>query len=78
MLANLTEAQLNVAWENECEQLDEVLNPDEPDFSDIGFGRRKRQATMRPFTDDVINLAIANENACNPVLRTSARATLEE
>ena len=80
MLANLTEAQLDVARENESERLDEeVLNPDEPDLNDIGLGRRKRQAdTMRSFADDVVNLAITNENACNPVLRTSSRAILEE
>ena len=49
MLANLTEAQLDVV-----------------------------AGKMKFFDDDDVKLAITNENACNPVLRTSARAILEE
>ena len=79
MLAKLTEAQLDVARENESERLDEaLLNPDEPDFNAIGLGRRKRQADIiRSFDDEVVKVAITNEMACNPVLRTSANAILE-
>ena len=79
MLANLTEAQLDVAQEDETERLtDEVLNPDEPDFNAIGLGRKKRQNdNMRSFDDEVVKVAITNERACNPVLRTSANAILE-
>ena len=80
MLANLTEAQLDVAQEDESERLtDEVLNPDEPDFNNIGLGRKKRQNDniMRSFDDEVVKVAITNERACNPVLKTSANAILE-
>ena len=78
MLAKLSEAQLDVARENESERLtDEVLNPDEPNFNNIGLGRRKRQADIRSFDDEVVKVAITNEMACNPVLRTSANAILE-
>ena len=47
MLANLTEAQLDVAREDVSERLtDEILNPDEPNFNNIGLRQRKRQANM--------------------------------
>ena len=80
MLDKLTEAQLDVAREDESERLtDEILNPDEPDFNNIGLRRRKRQANImiRSFDDEVVKVAIANEMACNPVLRTSANAILQ-
>ena len=82
VLANLTEAQLTVARESESERLDvSILEPPSVDPRAIGlfFGRRKRQNGGRPsFDDATILMALENENACNPVLRTSSNAVIEE
>ena len=49
------------------------------------FGRRRRQADATPtaepiptFADQVVLVALQNENACNPVLRASANSIIEE
>ena len=39
--------------------------------------RKKRQQFFLPFTVQTIALATLHQNACNPVLRASARAILE-
>ena len=86
VLANLTEAQLAVAQEDESERIDEeLLNP--PTVSPIEIGlppigakrrrRRRRQANL-PFDDQAVLTALENENACNPVLRASARSIIED
>ena len=79
VLANLTEAQENLARENETQRLDsDFLEPPTPTFPP-GFGRKKRQAQRPPtFDEQVVLVALDNENACNPVLRSSARSIIEE
>ena len=87
VLANLTEAQLAVAQEDESERIDEeLLNP--PTVSPIEIGlppigakrrrRRRRQADLPSFDDQAVLTALENENACNPVLRASARSIIED
>ena len=81
VIANLTDAQLDIFAENESLALsDEFLNPPTPDFSEIlPFRRRRRRQAeeMNTFTNELILVALENENACNPILRTSARSILE-
>ena len=59
---------------------DEDLDPDDsPDeYDNVSHQRQRRQSdASTTFEDQVILLALENENACNPVLRASANAILE-
>ena len=88
VLANLTEAQLEFAREDEDDRLTTDFL-DQPTFipEDIGlppsFQRRKRQnegptASPRSFDDTVVVTALENQNACNPVLRASSSSIIEQ
>ncbi len=101
MIANLTEAQIELAREDNSSRLSaEFLNPVFK-LEDIGLppearrrrsvsegrgirqpvvgARRRRQAAGEVnLSDDDIIAAIQNENACNPVLRSSSRALMEQ
>lgn len=83
VLANLTEAQLSIAQENASAALSDMfLNPPTVSNLDLGlpsFGRKKRQAAPQvlSFDDQVILVALQNENACNPVLKASANSIIE-
>ena len=107
VIANLTEAQIALAREDNSSRLPiEVLNPpfnDSDIFLPFSTGRRRRRsmegkvpskgkpvapANRRKrqsdgdradrLSDDSVLAAIQNENACNPVLRSSARSLLQE
>ena len=82
MLSNLTEAQIDFASEDEENRLStDFLNPPTFDPIDIGLppsNRKKRQVGQESFDDEVVMVALQNENACNPVLRASANALLQQ
>lgn len=81
MLANLTEAQLRFAREDEDERLPpEFL--DQPTFDPQTLGlnfRSKRQGPTEPrrFSDEDVLMALENENACNAIVRASANSIIE-
>ena len=87
VLANLTEAQVEFAREDESERLttdfldQPTFNPEEIGLLPLELvGRKRRQATEEPprsFPDQAVMVALENENACNPVLRASALSIIE-
>lgn len=81
VIANLTSAQLDILTETESQRLTtEYLNP--PTVLPMNIGLRGRRQTapemMLNFDDQIVLIALENENACNAVLRASANSIIEE
>ena len=85
MLANLTEAQLEFAREDESVRLSRnfldqpTVSTEEISLPPFSFERSKRQAqSFNTFDDAAVVFALENENACNPVLRASSNSIVEQ
>lgn len=77
VIANLTSAQLDILTETESQRLTtEYLNP--PTVLPMNIGLRGRRQTELNFDDQIVLIALENENACNAVLRASANSIIEE